>query len=158
MIFKSFYTVVKVTFTPVTPGISGTRKPELSSCRTIYESSAQRTEIWTVYLKRCPKLSTLFNQWTNHISFKLSHDVASTWDRTSVLLYVCDRVMNFSLCCALDCGRALAPGTRIVGGEVVSTLGRWPWQVSLQAMGNHLCGGSIITPSWIVTAAHCVQM
>ncbi|XP_060765645.1 transmembrane protease serine 2 isoform X2 [Neoarius graeffei] len=57
----------------------------------------------------------------------------------------------------IDCGKSLTPGTRIVGGEVVSSLGLWPWQVSLQAMGRHLCGGSIITPSWIVTAAHCVQ-
>ncbi|MCJ8742225.1 hypothetical protein PDJAM_G00079610 [Pangasius djambal] len=57
----------------------------------------------------------------------------------------------------IDCGRSVAPGTRIVGGQVVTTKGRWPWQVSLQANGRHLCGGSIITPSWIVTAAHCVQ-
>ncbi|KAF5902383.1 transmembrane protease serine 2-like, partial [Clarias magur] len=56
-----------------------------------------------------------------------------------------------------DCGKSSAPATRIVGGTVVSTAGRWPWQVSLQISGHHMCGGSIITPSWIVTAAHCVQ-
>ncbi|XP_046717073.1 transmembrane protease serine 2 isoform X1 [Silurus meridionalis] len=57
----------------------------------------------------------------------------------------------------IGCGSSLVPGVRIVGGVTVNTLGRWPWQVSLQAMGSHMCGGSIITPSWIVTAAHCVQ-
>uniref|UniRef100_A0A4W4FCC8 Peptidase S1 domain-containing protein n=1 Tax=Electrophorus electricus TaxID=8005 RepID=A0A4W4FCC8_ELEEL len=63
---------------------------------------------------------------------------------------------RFSLCCALDCGRS-GDGTRIVGGQTVTTRGRWPWQVSLHVAGSHQCGGSIITPSWIITAAHCVQ-
>ncbi|GAA6090807.1 transmembrane protease serine 2 [Tachysurus ichikawai] len=58
----------------------------------------------------------------------------------------------------IDCGSSSAPAARIIGGTVVSSLGRWPWQVSLQVNGHHLCGGSVITPSWIVTAAHCVQI
>uniref|UniRef100_A0A8C9A6N5 Transmembrane protease serine 3 n=1 Tax=Prolemur simus TaxID=1328070 RepID=A0A8C9A6N5_PROSS len=53
------------------------------------------------------------------------------------------------------CGRRTGYSPRIVGGNT-STLAQWPWQVSLQFQGYHLCGGSIITPLWIVTAAHCV--
>ncbi|KYO39058.1 transmembrane protease serine 3 [Alligator mississippiensis] len=45
--------------------------------------------------------------------------------------------------------------SRIVGGNA-SAPKQWPWQVSLQFQGFHLCGGSVITPWWIVTAAHCV--
>ncbi|KTF82347.1 hypothetical protein cypCar_00004597 [Cyprinus carpio] len=47
--------------------------------------------------------------------------------------------------------------TRIVGGTTVTSKGVWPWQVSLQISRRHLCGGSVITPYWIVTAAHCVH-
>ncbi|XP_043085332.1 transmembrane protease serine 2 isoform X2 [Puntigrus tetrazona] len=55
----------------------------------------------------------------------------------------------------IDCGQN--SGTRIVGGTTVTSRGVWPWQVSLQISRRHLCGGSVITPYWIVTAAHCVH-
>ncbi|XP_003798117.1 transmembrane protease serine 3 isoform X1 [Otolemur garnettii] len=53
------------------------------------------------------------------------------------------------------CGLRRGYSSRIVGGNE-SVLSQWPWQVSLQFQGYHLCGGSVITPQWIVTAAHCV--
>lgn len=44
----------------------------------------------------------------------------------------------------------------IVGGTTTQ-ITSVPWQVSLQAAnGAHFCGGSIVAPTWIVTAAHCV--
>ena len=47
----------------------------------------------------------------------------------------------------------------MVGGAI-SRPGAWPWQVSITNdkslnTSSHLCGGSIVTPLWIVSAAHC---
>ncbi|XP_071243368.1 LOW QUALITY PROTEIN: transmembrane protease serine 3 [Salvelinus alpinus] len=55
----------------------------------------------------------------------------------------------------LDCGSRPMFQSRIVGGNI-SEPGQFPWQASLHYQNQHLCGGSIITPRWIVTAAHCV--
>ena len=46
----------------------------------------------------------------------------------------------------------------IVGGDVAAD-GAWPWQVALWDNGSNSwygCGGSLIAPGWVLTAAHCV--
>ena len=48
-----------------------------------------------------------------------------------------------------------SPIPRIIGGTEL-THGERPWMVSLQ-QGGHFCGGSLIAPSWVLTAAHCVE-
>ncbi|XP_040181956.1 transmembrane protease serine 5 [Rana temporaria] len=54
-----------------------------------------------------------------------------------------------------ECG-SRSKSSRIIGGTDV-TLGRWPWQISLYLNNKHVCGGSIVAPKWIITAAHCVH-
>ncbi|XP_055763648.1 transmembrane protease serine 6 [Salvelinus fontinalis] len=52
-----------------------------------------------------------------------------------------------------DCGLRQFT-SRIVGG-VNATEGEWPWQVSLQIGGRHVCGGALVSSQWVVSAAHC---
>uniref|UniRef100_A0ABI8A6C4 Peptidase S1 domain-containing protein n=1 Tax=Felis catus TaxID=9685 RepID=A0ABI8A6C4_FELCA len=55
----------------------------------------------------------------------------------------------------LACGESLK-SPRVVGGEAAS-VDSWPWQVSIQYNKQHICGGSILDPHWILTAAHCFR-
>ncbi|XP_072233408.1 ovochymase-1 isoform X2 [Leuresthes tenuis] len=46
--------------------------------------------------------------------------------------------------------------TRIIGGQE-AWAHSWPWQVSLQFSSISACGGAIINPLWVVSAAHCFK-
>ncbi|OXU22035.1 hypothetical protein TSAR_000681 [Trichomalopsis sarcophagae] len=48
-----------------------------------------------------------------------------------------------------------APDNRIVGGKKVK-IEEHPYQLTFQQSGRHLCGASIISRKWAVTAGHCV--
>uniref|UniRef100_A0A8C3N8G0 Uncharacterized protein n=1 Tax=Geospiza parvula TaxID=87175 RepID=A0A8C3N8G0_GEOPR len=52
-----------------------------------------------------------------------------------------------------DCGQSVRT-PRVLGGSPAA-IEAWPWQVSLQYRKEHICGGSIIGPGWVLTAAHC---
>uniref|UniRef100_A0A3B5AFZ2 Transmembrane protease serine 9-like n=1 Tax=Stegastes partitus TaxID=144197 RepID=A0A3B5AFZ2_9TELE len=44
--------------------------------------------------------------------------------------------------------------TRIIGGQE-AWAHSWPWQVSLRFASMPACGGAVIGPTWVISAAHC---
>ncbi len=56
-----------------------------------------------------------------------------------------------------NCGKRSISQARVVGG-VDAVKGAWPWQIGMfSKSGRFFCGGSLINPFWVVTAAHCVE-
>uniref|UniRef100_A0A8C3VPQ6 Transmembrane protease serine n=1 Tax=Catagonus wagneri TaxID=51154 RepID=A0A8C3VPQ6_9CETA len=56
------------------------------------------------------------------------------------------------------CGKRAVPLTvnRIMSGDIAAKAA-WPWQASLQHNNVHQCGATLISNTWLVTAAHCFK-
>jgi len=54
------------------------------------------------------------------------------------------------------CGQPDVKGvSRVVAGKT-AVPHSWPWQILMLFGGQAICGGTLIAPEWVVTAAHCV--
>lgn len=58
--------------------------------------------------------------------------------------------------CIMICNADEDLDSRIVQGKEVEE-GRYPYSVSLTRFGSHICGGSLIAPQYVLTAAHCAK-
>ncbi|CDQ77863.1 unnamed protein product, partial [Oncorhynchus mykiss] len=111
----------------------------------------------------------LADQTCAQLGFRASHSTSSVKDGSSTTLTVtgqtCNTIqgkvsVNSSSCLnkdtvslqCINCGRQQS--SRIIGGSAAN-LGDWPWQVSLHFRGFHTCGGTLVAPDFVVTAAHC---
>ncbi|XP_036406275.1 plasminogen [Megalops cyprinoides] len=63
--------------------------------------------------------------------------------------------------CSSTCGKPKVKPRRCFGrivGGCVSMAHSWPWQISLRtSLHQHFCGGTLIQPQWVLTAAHCLE-
>ncbi|KAK6317045.1 hypothetical protein J4Q44_G00124450 [Coregonus suidteri] len=111
---------------------------------------------------------SLADQTCAQLGFRVSYNTSSVKDESSTTLTVevktsntiqgkvsvntsCPNKDTVSLQC-INCGRQQL--SRIIGGSAAN-LGDWPWQVSLHFQNSHTCGGTLIAPDFVVTAAHC---
>jgi trypsin len=70
-----------------------------------------------------------------------------------VVVNITDSCLSNATC---GCSRNSAVLTRIVGGEPAKT-DTWSWAVSICKGNNHICGGSLISSTLVLTAAHCLM-
>ncbi|XP_012972412.2 probable threonine protease PRSS50 [Mesocricetus auratus] len=54
------------------------------------------------------------------------------------------------------CGSSHEPDPTLRDPEAMTR--RWPWMVSVQANGMHICAGTLIASQWVLTVAHCLTL
>ncbi|KAJ6660590.1 hypothetical protein lerEdw1_017587 [Lerista edwardsae] len=59
--------------------------------------------------------------------------------------------------CGLRYNRSAVSLSRITGGLASARFGKWPWQASLKRNNIHRCGATLISNTWLITAAHCFR-
>ena len=64
--------------------------------------------------------------------------------------YTCDPTSS------CGCSTSSTSLSRIIGGEPASEQS-WPWIVSLRVDQSHVCGATLLSPLFVITATHCID-
>nr|XP_034991570.1 serine protease 27-like isoform X2 [Zootoca vivipara] len=73
------------------------------------------------------------------------------------MLSFCSSQIVLLLVLLRDCGQPEVKHTARLTGWQEADEGEWPWTVSIRRNRLHVCGGSLISSQWVVTAAHCFE-
>uniref|UniRef100_A0A3Q3J304 Peptidase S1 domain-containing protein n=1 Tax=Monopterus albus TaxID=43700 RepID=A0A3Q3J304_MONAL len=157
---------------------NGIRDCKLGTDETICVRFGEGSSLWVRTSKFARFLPVCYQGWDQsyadhtcaQLGFRKSFATKAIQSNESIGLTVTQRpslpiqglIKNSSSSCpgqeivslqCVDCGQQKS-SSRIIGGTVAK-IGRWPWQVSLHFRSTHVCGGVLIAPDFVVTAAHC---
>ena len=113
--------------------------------------------------KRLKNGELTYKKWCNQLSKVYLTQSSVAKPRLIVLAFALGLVswINFGVTIAAQTPDSADTPT-IVGGHEAE-IGAWPWQAALvdaddpDAAQGQFCGGSLIAPEWVLTAAHCVE-
>ena len=104
-----------------------------------------------------PKKHNCSHSWNK---FTMKTEFKHPKNRSAGVRQICRCELKHSVnirCIYFVGGCGIRPSTRIVGG-VAARHGDWPWQGMLRtSSGFPYCGGTLVAPQWLVSAAHCVK-
>ncbi|KAM5340303.1 transmembrane protease serine 11C-like [Glossophaga mutica] len=95
------------------------------------------------------RIETILHQKLNGETGSLHID-SSSFKLSDMEMPIAENLLN--TCCG---HRTITPSGYKVAGGMDAKEGEWPWQASLQENNIHRCGATLISNSWLVTAAHC---
>ena len=75
-----------------------------------------------------------------------------------ITLSIADGQTTFSCNISAPCGCSQTPAvvaSRILGGETAVN-GSWGWTVSILLNNTYICGGTLISQSWVLSSASCI--